>query len=83
MKNLIRKYQRYQAKRTPSLLAGVLFLLGGGAFVGNIPIEGYASTLIGAFLMLAAIVIHLESMGNQQAEQVRLLEELADAEGDS
>lgn len=83
MKNLIRRYQRYQAKRTPSLLAGVLFLLGGGAFVGNIPIEGYSSSLIGLFLILAGLLIHLESMGNQQAEQVRLLEELADAEGDS
>lgn len=75
------RFRRYRAKKTPSLLAGIIFLLGGGVFVGNTMIDGYSSLLIGAFLMLAAVVIHLESMGNQQAEQVRLLEELADAEG--
>ena len=77
------KYRRWSAKRTPSLLAGFVFLLGGGAFVGNMTVDGYSSTLVGMFLMLAAVVIHLESMGNQQAEQVRLLEELTDAEGDT
>ena len=83
MMRWLRKFRRYQAKRTPSLLAGILFLLGGGAFVKNTTVDGYSSLLIGVFAMLAAVILHLESMGNQQAEQVRLLEELADAEGDS
>ena len=80
---LRQKFRRYQAKRTPSLLAGILFLFGGGAFVGNTTIDGYSSLLIGVFAMLAAVMLHLESISNQQAEQVGLLEELADAEGDS
>lgn len=78
---LLRKFRRYRAKKTPSLLAGLLFLFGGGGFVANTTIDGYSTVLIGMFAMLAAVVIHLESIGNQQAEQVKLLEELANAEG--
>lgn len=74
------RFRRYQAKRTPSLLAGLLFLFGGGGFVANTRIDGYSTVLVGMFAMLAAILIHLESMGTQQAEQVRMLEELADAD---
>lgn len=80
---LLRKYRRYRTKKPPRVVASISFLLGGGGFVANTTINGYSSMLIGLFLMLAAVVMHLESMDNQQAEQVRLLEELAEAEGDT
>ncbi|MFC4987093.1 hypothetical protein [Saliphagus infecundisoli] len=81
--SLFEKYRRWSAKQTPSLLAGLVFLGGGAAFIGNAPIEGYSSTLFGLFLMLAAIVTHLESTNNQQAERVRLLEEAGQRGGGS
>lgn len=77
------RFRRYQAKQTPSLLAGLLFLFGGSGFVANTTIDGYSTVLVGMFAMLAAFLLHLESMGTQQAEQVRMLEELADAAGDT